>query len=98
MKSPWEIEPRIWSDIEIDAAILKSLFKGRIEPLDNMKVDLRKPSPKRLQHLRQKPQMGGDRKPNRNGTNRVAPQLLKLVPGPPHIIQNSGRTSYERLA
>ena len=34
--------PRIWSDIEIDTSILKSLFKGRIEPLDNMKVNFRK--------------------------------------------------------
>jgi hypothetical protein len=42
--------------------------------------------------------MGGDRKPDRNRTNGIAPQLLKLVPGPPHIIQNGGRTSYERLA
>ena len=97
MKSAREIETRIWSDVEIDAAILKSLFKGRIEPLDNMKVNFRKPSSKGLQHLRQKPQMGGDRKPNRDGPNRIATQLLKLVPGSPDIIQNGGSAFYERL-
>jgi hypothetical protein len=50
MKSPRKIETRIWSDIEIDAAILKSLFKGgpltdlrppRTTPIDGGLIDAR---------------------------------------------------------
>jgi hypothetical protein len=48
----WGIKPWIWPDIEIDAAILKPLFQRRIETLDNMKVDFRKPLPEARQHLR----------------------------------------------
>ena len=53
---------------------------------------------KRLQRFRQEPQVRRDRKPDGDGADRVAAQLLELVPGALHVVEDGGGAPHERLA
>src|SRR5579872_7324195 len=93
-----QLQFRVGPNIEIDAAVLQSMLERRIEALDDMEVNFREAPAKWFEHLGQQPQMPGNGETDGKTAGVVAAQLLDLVAGAPHLIENGGCPSHERLS
>ncbi len=72
--------------------------KGRVEALDDVQMHVRKLSSERQQGFWQKREMRGDRQPDRHGAAGTAAQLIELVPGPAHIVEDGDVPGAQRRA